>query len=293
MTSVYISNENIQAVIAAKSGKKLKIKKIVTEPVAEGSIINGVITDDAALKSQLADMWKAHKLPKSDIKLVIESSSVNTKVVTLPDVSKQDYMLKLLAESFPDADDGEAVYDYKPLAAAPDGGITVLGCQTERAFVKSYIELFEGAKLKLSGIDLALCGQIRLAQFCKALSGRTYVLVAIDMNTVSQFLFTNGEYRFSSRQRIIYNRDTPELADELAKMLSSLVQFNKSEKSGAEITDIYFCGFTENEINSAALMLDGTMTFGKLPEMDEIIYPAGNGRKNWLSECVFNVGNLI
>lgn len=292
MTSVYISNESIQVIIGQKSGKKLKIKKIITEPVAEGCILNGVITDDAALKSQLSELWAAYKLPKKGLHLMLESSSVNTKVVTLPNVSKQSYMLKLLAESFPDADDGEAVYDYKPLSASPDGGITVLGCQTERAFVKSYIELFESAKLKLECIDLALTGQIRMAQFCKALSERTYILVVIDKNTVSQFLFINGQYRFSNRQRVIYNRDTPELADELARLLSSMVQFNKSEKSGAEITDIYFCGFSDNEINSAALMLDGTMTFGYLPPMDEIVYPAAADNR-WFSGCALSAGNLI
>lgn len=291
MTSVYISNENIQVVIGKRSGNKLSIKKAISEAVPEGSIIGGVITDEAALRSQLIGLWQAHKLPKSGLRLVIESSSVDMKTVTVPNVSNNAYMTKLISESLPDPNGEEVVYDYKPLFRAPEGMITVLGCMAERSFVQSYIDLFSGAKLTLDSIDLAVCGQIRMAQFCKSLSERTYIVAVIDNSTVSQFLFTNGKYRFSNRTRVLNNRETPEMSDEIAKMISSLVQFNKSEKSGAEISDVYFCGFSSQEINTAALMLDSTMNLETLPDMPEIAYPAG--KNMWLSEYVFAAANLI
>lgn len=291
MTSVYISNAKIQVVIGSRSGKKLTVKKTVSADVAEGSILGGVITDETALKNQLIDMWRTYKLPKSGLKLVVESSSINIKTANVPNVSNNAYMAKLLAETLPDPNGEEVVYDYKTLGPAPDGMISVLGCMTERSFVQSYIDLFNSAKLKLESIDLAVCGQIRMSQFCKTLSDRTYVLVVIDKNTVSEFLFTNGKYRFSNRTRIIYNRNTPEMGDEIAKMISSLVQFNKSERSGAEITDVYFCGFSNEEINTAALMLDSTMNFEMLPDMPEIVYP--KGRQSWLSDYVIAAANLI
>ena len=206
MTSVYISNESIQIAVGQRRGKQLVVKQVVTEPVAEGSIINGVITDASALMGQLSNMRKEYGLPSRGLKLLIDSSSVSTKLVTLPNLSKQEYMLKLLRDSFPE--DSEAVFDYKPLRPAPDGGVTVLGCMTERAFVESYIELFAGAGLRLSAIDIALDAVIRLTQFCRGLCERTFILSLIDRNTVSLFLFTDGQYRFSSRQRVIAARGT-------------------------------------------------------------------------------------
>lgn len=288
MTSVYISNENIQIAVGQRRGKQLVIKSIVTEPVAEGSIINGVITDGETLKGQLANMRKEHRLPSRGLKLLIDSSSVNTKLVTLPNLSKQEYMLKLLKDSFPE--DSDAVFDYKPLRPAPDGGVTVLGCMTERAFVESYIELFAGAGLRLSAIDIALDAVIRLTQFCSGLCEKTFILSLIDRNTVSLFLFSDGQYRFSNRQRVIAPRGTGEFAEELAKMLSSLVQFNRSEQSG-EISDIFFCGFTDSEINLTALTLDAAMSLGRLPETPEVVF--AEGAENRLSDCVLSVGNLI
>lgn len=291
MTSVYISNDSIQAV-TGKKGKNLKIKRIVREPIEEGCILNGVITDEASLRERLAAMWKANKLPKRGLSVVIESSAVSTKSVTLPNLKKPEYMRTLLADALPESDNGDVVYDYRTLSPSEDGGVNVMGCMAERSFVKSYIELFEGAGLKLEKMDLALCGQIKLARFCSGLRERSYILSVINGNMLSQMLFINGEYRFSNRQRIIYNRDTPEFSDEVARMVSSLVQFNKSEKSGSEITDVFFCGFSENEINSSQLMFgSNSMRFQRMPEQQELVY--ASGKPGWLSDCVFAVGNLL
>lgn len=291
MTSVYISNEHIQAVSAVKSAKKLKVKLIAKRELPEGCILNGIITDETVLRAELSAMWKAFKLPKSGLRLVVESSAVSTKILTLPNLSKPMYMKKLIAENLLSGESEDTVYDYKTLGAARDGGITVLACMTEGSFVKSYVELFSGAGLKLASIDLAAAGLIRMAKFCGELSERTFVISVIDRNSVSNFLFIKGEYRFSNRTRLMSNRDTPELLDEIARMISSLVQFNKSEKSGEDITNVYFCGFSDKEINSASLNFDN-IEFGTLPEMKSVAFQ--NAKSSvWTSDCVFNLGALL
>ena len=264
---------------------------VAEQKLPEGCILNGVITDEAALKTELSAMWKAFRLPKKGLRLVLESGAVSTKLLTLPNLSKPAYMNKLISDNLPGSESGEAVYDYKTLGAAPEGGISVLACMAERSFVKSYIELFSGAGLKLASIDLAVSGLIRLVKFCGEFSDRTFVISVIDRNNVSQFLFIKGEYRFSNRTRVMWNRDTPELADEMARMVSSLVQFNKSEKSGEDITNVYFCGFSDEEINSASLNFDN-IEFSALPEMKSISCP-GAKSYGWTSDCVFNLGNLL
>lgn len=202
MTSVYISNEHIQAVSAVRSGKKLTVKMVAEQKLPEGCILNGVITDEAALKTELSAMWKAFKLPRKGLRLVLESGAVSTKLLNLPNLSKPEYMNKLISDNLPGSEIEEAVYDYKTLGAAPEGGISVLACMAERSFIKSYIELFSGAGLKLASIDLAVSGLIRLVKFCGEFSDRTFVISVIDRNNVSQFLFIKGEYRFSNRTTI-------------------------------------------------------------------------------------------
>lgn len=289
MTSVYISNENIQVIIGSKSGSSLNIKKVVTEEIGGDYIINGVITDDTALSTRIGEIWKANKLPKSGIKLLLESGSVSTKMLSLPNLNER-YLMKLIKESFSDMDVESPVYDYRTLGPSEEGGISVMACMAESSFVQKYIKLFSDAGIKLENIDLAVSGQMKLARFSKSLSEKTYTLMYIDGNTVSQFLFVSGEYRFSKRQRMLYNRGTPELADEVLRMISTLLQFKKSEHIAEELTDIYLCGFSDEEINSVGLMYENLSVSG-MPDLPEI--KAQNADKAKLSECVLALANML
>lgn len=290
MISVFISNENIQAVVGSRSGGRVKISQICTGSVGEGSVIGGVITDENQLRDRLASFWAENRLPKTGIHLVLESSSVSTKLLTLPNV-RPNFLIGLVKESFTEFEAEEAVYDYAVIGADSSGGVNVLACMTESSFVKSYINLFQSAGLKLESADLAVCGQIRMAQTCRELKNSSYILSVLDKNMVSQFLFIEGEYRFSKRQRMIYDRETPELCEEMSGMISTLVQFKKSENISAEITDVYLCGFSDTEIRSVALMADGNMRIGGMAELSQVI--CADKYKGMLSDCVLALGGLF
>jgi len=289
MTSVYISNENIQVLIGSRSGSSLNIKRLVTEDIGGDYIINGVITDDTALSSRISEIWKTQKLPKSGIKLLLESTSVSTKLLSLPNLS-ESYLMKLIKENFSEMEAENAVYDYRTLGASEEGGVSVMACMTEAAFIQKYVKLFSDAGIKLDSIDLALSGQMKLAKFSKSLADKTYTLMYIDGSTVTQFLFVGGEYRFSKRQRMLYNRNTPDFTDEVSRMISTLLQFKKSEHIAEELTDVYLCGFSEEEINSVGLMFDN-LSVGGMPNLPEI--KASNADKARLSECVLALGNML
>lgn len=289
MTSVYISNENIQAVIGSRSGSRVKISQIACGETGDGCVIGGVITDEAALRDRIASFWDANRLPRSGLDLVVESSSVSTKLLELPNV-RGSYLMNLVKESFNEFDAEEAVYDYAVIGAGANGGLKVLAAMTEAGFIRSYVSLFSTARLKLRSIGLAVCGQIRMAQFCKELNSSSYILTVLDKNLVSQFLFIDGEYRFSKRQRVLYDRGTPEFADEIARMISNLIQFKKSENIVSEITDVYLCGASEQEINSVSLIYDG-MRIGRLPELSGIACP--DKFRGMLSDCVLAAGGLF
>ena len=289
MTSVYISNENIQVVTGSRSGGRVKITHIASGDTGGGCVIGGVITDEAALKDRLSTFWAINKLPKSGLNLVIESSSVNTKLLDLPNV-RGNYLMNLVKESFTEFEAENAVYDYAVIGAGEDGGIKVLACMTEAGFIRSYVSLFSSAGLRLSSIGLAVCGQIRMAQFCRELRDSSYILVVLDNNMVSLFLFIEGEYRFSKRQRTFCDRGTPEFADEIARMISTLIQFKKSENIASEITDVFLCGASGQEINTVSLTYDG-MHIGRFPELSGI--SCHDKYREMLSDCVIAVGGLF
>ena len=52
-TSVYISNGSVHVVKGSQSGQKVNVQSINETEIEEGCILNGVITDPAALKQSL------------------------------------------------------------------------------------------------------------------------------------------------------------------------------------------------------------------------------------------------
>lgn len=289
MTSVYISNGSIQAVTGSGNGKRVRISGISVGELGDGCIFGGVITDEAALRERLSAFWKNNKLPRSGIHLVLESSSVSAKLLTLPNL-RSSQLMGLVRENFSEFDAEDAVYDYATLGPGEDGGVKVLGCMTEASFIQSYISLFRSAGLKLSSVGLAVCGQIRMTAACGELKDSSFILAVLDRNVVSQFMFIEGEYRFSKRQRLFSERETPEFAEEIARMISSLIQFKKSENIAAEISDVYLCGATAQEINSVSLMY-GDMHIGRLPELSAAACP--EKYRELLSDSVLAVGGLF
>ena len=96
ITSVYLSNNNIRAVVGQSSGKKIRIRNVYSRQIQEGSLINGVITNESQLSEELATFWSENQLPKKRVELVISSSEFVMKTVTLP-VSGKKKTLELLS----------------------------------------------------------------------------------------------------------------------------------------------------------------------------------------------------
>lgn len=64
ITSVYLSNNNIRAVVGQSSGKRIRIRNVYSRQIQEGSLINGVITNESQLSEELAAFWSENQLPK-------------------------------------------------------------------------------------------------------------------------------------------------------------------------------------------------------------------------------------
>ena len=81
--------------------------------------------------------------------------------------------------------------------------------------------------------------------------------------------------------------------EELVKVLSgiNLATGGSVRIGGEDITNVYFCGFSDKEINSASLNFDN-IEFGTLPEMKSVAFQ--NAKSSvWTSDCVFNLGALL
>ena len=55
----------------------------------EGGLINGIVTDEEKLKSQLKRFWMENGIPRKNVRLVLESSRLISRQVELPKMKKK------------------------------------------------------------------------------------------------------------------------------------------------------------------------------------------------------------
>lgn len=290
MTSVYISNDTIQVVIGADNGKVTSIKRIVLEPIESGSMLNGAIINGAAIQKHLAEIWKTQKL-SGNVHLVIDASDIHTKLVETP-LLPEAKLRSFLKEEFQENEGQEApLIDYMVLKErTEEGGGLVLAAHTERSLVGDYAALFTEQKISLESMTPGLAAAIALMKRHSAVQGKTCIVSVFDGSMMTQILFVEGDYRFSKRSRLMSDIGTEDLFQELARSLSNMIQFNKSEKTKSNITNMFFCGFHGADDAFCGRLSD---TLGAavsvLPE-EPTVHMNGSAK---LSDYVFAVGNLI
>ena len=300
ITSVFFSNENVQIVSGKCSGKKIVVCDYLTAPLPDNCIINGVITSDFALKKLLTSLWGKRSVKTSAASIVIDSSSILTKTLNLPSV-KSSTMQKIIKGEFAEVENYESLlYDYFVLSPKNEGGgATVLSCAADRVFLQAYIEMFEAMKIKIESIDIAINCEIKLMNRISLMHDKTAIIAVLDKNTLVLSLFVNGMYRFISRSRLFEDRGTQGALDEISRAISSLIQFNSSEKSGYTISDIFFCGtnpderFLCDELSAMFAPINAKL----FPECPEVVFKLKKhslvNKSPVVSDCLYSLGNLI
>lgn len=241
--SIYISNNYINVVSGSKVKNSLTLKSCIKVPIQEGLIINGMIMNEDGLADLIKKVWEDNPELARSVKLVVSSTSVLSKKLKVPAVNDKK-LLDIIKDEYSEVENYEGLlYDYRVLnPKSKDGGMDIIACAVEREFIEGYISLFQKCSIKLESITPALSSIINAVSLFEEFSHSTYVITNLDGNNLSNTLFVNGEYNYSSRSRLLEEMGSEDSENELYRALSSLIQFNKSQKTGFDITDIYFTG---------------------------------------------------
>jgi hypothetical protein len=189
------------------------------------------------------------------------------------------------------------VYDFVALnPKAASGGVTIFAVGVGRELLQSYKTAFVGAGYSVKGINIGANCQIKLARFLPQLRNGTYILVQIDGRNLFITLFEGGEYRISNSYRLMNTQDAPDWIGEVGNNLSSMIQFNKSQRTDTEISTAYFAGVAEDRLSAvkeklgylgvdiAELNLRGNLSIGGKAAGREGFNPG---------DYLFNIGNLL
>jgi len=269
-TIVFFSNDGIQVVQGTIKGGHLTIQHFKTLPVEAGALINGVITNEEAIKQTLSDALAENPSLFNNMKIVIESSLIAIKNVEVPRLKPKE-LTALAATEFEDTAGNyeELVVDYSNIPG-PNGN-NMFCCGVEKRVIESYAALFESLKIRVLSIDVGLNAIIQYVSGTKDYQGMTLALNILDGRDLLSILFENGLYIFSTHSRLMAERGTDAFADELSSKLSSLIQFNKSQKSEYSLNMSLYAGLDEFELNSLKnLVFDPELSLFIIPQTRNI-----------------------
>lgn len=243
---VYISNNKIQVLLGSYVKNRLQVQSVCEEPLEEGCILNGIIMNAFSLQNTITQMWQKYNLPAKGVHLVVNGSSVTVKPMKIPQTAPKN-VPGLIRTEFRDMENIQnLIVDYSVTNLKnPDGTCSILAVLSTKEFIMSYVNLFKEAKIDLEVIDLVQNCLIKLMKRFKSLQGKTYAVFILDKNMLMQCLFSNDNFVMTRRSRILAEPEDPGFEREIGQNINSIIQFNKSEQTGSDITEFYLSGFPD------------------------------------------------
>lgn len=281
-TSIYISSEKIEAVQYQKSSGGIEILESYHMPLQDGAMISGKIISNYQIIDGLESLKSSFPGAFDAVDLVLDGSCLFTKNMEVPKLKPREYK-ELVEEEY--AENVENVQDllgdYRMMPKVAGKPISILGCATEKQIIDSYLEVFEGAQIKVSKISVGVEAILHNVETNPALKESSFVLNIIDGITMISMIFENGINVFLSRTRLYY--DTPgEMARRLHENISGLMQFNRSQEL-SDIKRCYYLGLSEAHMQ----LLINTNPYDavQLEKLD--IFEGVSGHEKMREDCVF------
>lgn len=277
MISVYLSNNNIHILAGETKGGRLAVSHVYELQLEEGCLINGVITNEELLAAKLGSFWKAKRLPKKNITLVIHSSEIIHKAITIPDVNDKK-TLALLNHEFADTERLEnPVYDYMTLSVnKAEKTKTLFAVMTDRGFIDSYVNFFASLDMRIGCIISAPAAVVKLLCAMPEMKNETAAVQLIDGNMLFSILWIGGQYRYSQRTRLFMADDADAAVNELAQNMNSMRQFFSLENKTEMLSKAYLGGISEETLSICARVYDEMgIEAALLPESASVHMPSG------------------
>jgi len=246
---VFLSNTNIQIASGSSASDGVKVSKLISSPLPEGAVLNGVVMDQEKLTEAIKLAWQANKLPKSEVTLIINSPQLRANRVDAPLLADKKTTQFIERET----KDSEYGRFQNPVTGwyvvSKDTKVKTQRVVYETAesdFVKKYVEIFASAGLKLKSIHNGV--QLATEYFTKQAAGKTVLYMILDGKSLVTIFFAEGKYYYDSTSRVFAQPGTPEFAREIYSSISSIRQFISAQHLTETVKDVLFSGLTSSQV---------------------------------------------
>ena len=250
---VFLSNTNIQIASGSPSGDGVKVSKLISAPLPEGAVLNGVVMDQERVIESLKIAWQANKLPKSEVTLILNSPQLRANRVDAPLLADKKTS-EFIERETKDSEYGRfqnPITGWYVIGKDPKTKVQHVVYETaEIEFVKKYVDIFSSAGLKLKTIHNGV--HLATEYFTKQASGKTVLYMILDGKSLVTIFFAEGKYYYDSTSRVFTQPGTPEFAREIYSSISSIRQFISAQHLNETVRDIMFSGLTYSQVNQLA-----------------------------------------
>lgn len=273
--TVFLSNSKIQILSGSgtKNGAKLSSYYELAAPT--GSILNGVVTDAAALTGVLKEFWKSKGLPKSGVRLIVNSQQFIVKMLEIPSRLPKNKAVDYVSREFSDVERTTSpVIGFYKVAANKAANTDIICAElADYDYLDNYKKLFLDAGITLSGISSAVGVAANMLQRMPYIATGTCVVLLLDGASLNSMLFVNGRYYYSSSTRLFSMHGTEAFGRDVSEVVNRLSQFMNAQHLQEKIASIYFGGFDEADLTSSAAglhALDPSYTISELKQPQSI-----------------------
>ena len=243
---LYLSNRLVQAV-------EIRDKKTVfvcQDMAPEGSIINGIVTDEEMFLAWIKQFITENKLPHKECSLVINSTQLNSRVLELPKIGNKE-LKKMIAREFADSRTENTVYTYHVLETTGGGKMQrIFAVAAEREFLEGYIRLFAQAGVEIISIEPAIANFVRRFMGTPEICKNNCIVQILDGQEIISILFVKGVYLYSQRNRIFSEDDQKALGGEAGAVVERLLQFATSQHVEDPVSTLFLCGQNQMELKN-------------------------------------------
>lgn len=243
---LYLSNRLVQAVEIRDRNTIL----VCQDMAPEGSIINGIVTDEEMFLSWVRQFMMDNQLPCKECRLVINSTQLNSRVLELPKIGNKE-LKKMIAREFADSRTENTVFSYQVLETLSGGKMQrVFAVAAEREFLEGYIRLFAQAGVEIISIEAAIANFVRRFMEAPEIQKNNCIVQILDGQEIISILFVKGAYLYSQRNRIFSEDDQKALAAEAGAVVERLLQFATSQHVEDPVNVLYLCGQNQTELKN-------------------------------------------
>ena len=249
MLTVYLGNKYIRVVEGSMSGNRLHIKQAYETVDNKGTIINGTIVDEAALGELISGLWDAYKLPKKEVNLVLDSTQFHTRNMQVPQMS-EGKKLEYIRREFTGVENMESpVFGYFRLKKVTKGKIDLITAMaTPRNYAEQFISLFKKLGIHLTGIESVNASMNRMIDMLSPIKDKTCIIQFVEDMNLTSILYYNGGIETSSRKRLFAEPGTPAYVVEIARAVTNITQFAKTQNIDGLITHVFIAGITGEDM---------------------------------------------